>query len=98
MRISDWNSDVCSSDLDLAQRLPELVASIAAIGEDMAQPREAMDDFRQYEWCAVAVLDVGGVDYGMNEIDVGFGEDVALASLGFQLGRESCRERVCRYV
>src|SRR3546814_19133811 len=32
---------------DLAQRLPELVASIAAIGEDMAQPREAMDDFRQ---------------------------------------------------
>src|SRR3546814_2706219 len=48
----------------------------------MAQPREAMDDFRQYEWCAVAVLDVGGVDYGMNEIAVGIGEDVALASLG----------------
>src|SRR3546814_3646535 len=41
-----------------------------------------MDDFRQYEWCAVAVLDVGGVDYGMNEIAVGIGEDVALASLG----------------
>src|SRR3546814_4483319 len=48
MRISDWSSDVCSSDL----------------------------------WCAVAVLDVGGVDYGMNEIAVGIGEDVALASLG----------------
>src|SRR3546814_11764939 len=112
MRISDWSSDVCSSDLpaagqhleafrragplddfnrpfaDLAQRLPELVASIAAIGEDMPQPREAMDDFRQYEWCAVAVLAVGRVDYGMTEMADVICEVVALASLGL------CRKSV----
>jgi hypothetical protein len=29
---------------DPAQRVPELVSSIAAIGEDMTQPREAADD------------------------------------------------------
>ena len=47
---------------DAAQRVPELVAGIAAIGEDMAQPGEALADRLQHIDGAVAVLDVGGVD------------------------------------
>ena len=31
---------------DAAQRILEFVSGIAAIGEDMPQPREALDDFR----------------------------------------------------
>jgi hypothetical protein len=46
---------------DPAQRLPELLSGIAAIGKDMTQPREAFDDFGQHQRRAVAVLDVGGV-------------------------------------
>ena len=48
----------------------------------MAQPREALDGLCQHQRSAVTVLDVGGVDYGMDEIAVGVGQDVALAALG----------------
>src|SRR3546814_3374354 len=87
MRISDWSSDVCSSDLldspfaDTPERFPELVASIAAIGKDMAQPWKAVDDFTQDQRRAVAVLNVGGMDHRMYQIALGVGEDVALAAL-----------------
>jgi hypothetical protein len=37
----------------------------------MAQPGEAADDFGQHEWCAIAILDVGGMDHSMNQIAVG---------------------------
>ena len=47
----------------------------------MAQPREALDNLGQHQRRAVTVLDVGGVDHGMNEIAIGVGEDVALAPL-----------------
>lgn len=67
---------------DPAQRALELFASIAAIGEDVPQPREAFDDLGQHQRSAVTVLDVGGVDYGMDEIAVGVRQDMALAPLG----------------
>ena len=66
---------------DPAQRLPEFVASIAAIGKHMAQPREAVDDLGQHQRCAVAVLDVGGVDHGVDQVALSVGDDVALAAL-----------------
>lgn len=59
----------------------KLICGIAAISEHVAQPGEALDDCGEHQRCAIAVLDVGGVDYGVNEIAVGGGEDVALASL-----------------
>ena len=51
---------------DAAQRLPRLVSGIAAIGEEMAQPREAGDHFGEQHWSPVVILDVGGVDQGMD--------------------------------
>lgn len=68
---------------DLAQRVLKLVTGIAAIGEDLPRPREALYDLGQHQRSAVTVLDVGGVDYRMDEIAVGVGQDMALAHDGF---------------
>src|SRR3546814_2859335 len=79
MRISDWSSDVCSSDLD-AGRADEHFTRIAA---EMARDlrRDLLDRF------APAIA----------------GEGVAVARVDDQratleIGRASCRERVCQYV
>lgn len=66
---------------DPAQRLPELVSGVTAIGEDMAQPREATDDLREHQRRTVAVLDIGGVDHGVDQVALGVGQDMALAAL-----------------
>ena len=40
-----------------------------------------MDDLGQHERRAVAELDIGGMDHGVNQIAFGVGQDVALAAL-----------------
>src|SRR3546814_3299470 len=68
MRISDWSSDVCSSDLDASkgdERLPVAITT-----------RYLADGALQSD---VALYDLGYVLEG-------------------QIGRASCRERVCQYV
>src|SRR3546814_10441876 len=66
MRISDWSSDVCSSDLRLVgpgvDVLHEDVATLHVVDELLVEP-----------------LEPGFVD-------------------GHEIGRASCRERVCQYV
>src|SRR3546814_10592866 len=47
----------------------------------MAQPREATDDLGQHQRRAIAILDIGSMDHGMDQIAIGVGQDVALASL-----------------
>lgn len=59
----------------------EIVSSIAAIGTDMPQPREAADDLSEHQWCTIAVLDVSSVDHRVDQIALGVGQDVALAPL-----------------
>src|SRR3546814_7046987 len=83
MRISDWSSDVCSSDL-LALRNPDFTtaqrigqAINAAFAGDVAQP-----------------LDPGTVQ--LTVPPQYRGNSVAL--LTREIGRASCRERVCQYV
>ena len=44
------------------QRVPELVSGIAAIGKDVAQPREPVADRLEHVNGAIAVLDIGCVD------------------------------------
>src|SRR3546814_1514553 len=77
MRISDWSSDVCSSDL-------------IAVSFNRAR-----------------LLHVGGIAAERNgdEVDVHFDRDadqlaVAIGQLArrLEIGRASCRERVCQYV
>lgn len=65
--------DLDSPFPDPAQSLPQLVTRITAIGKNMAQPREAFDDLGQHQRRAVAILDFGSVDPGMNQISLGIG-------------------------
>src|SRR3546814_4619554 len=73
MRISDWSSDVCTSDLD---------DQVAALVRHRVQDRVA-DRY---------VLDRDILDFGANVVPGQMGADRA------QIGRASCRERVCQYV
>src|SRR3546814_3140962 len=88
LRISDWSSDVCSSDL----AAEKLRSGIRRLGGDRGQ--HLVD---------VAGTTVKGVVYGV--MGTAFAQG-SLAAFGFwiaevpgaQIGRASCRERVCPYV
>src|SRR3546814_3710370 len=88
MRISDWSSDVCSSDLVVLDELShEVEVQLAGAGETdldllVAEPHE------QLEHDALAL--------GCHRIDERL---VAVPQVDrTQIGRASCRERVCQYV
>src|SRR3546814_3268636 len=82
MRISDWSSDVCSSDLK------PLIASSREFQE--LDPRQAEKIMRARR----------------RDLDVDLHQQIAQdprfarqrARLQFEIGRASCRERVCQYV
>src|SRR3546814_14773277 len=94
MRISDWSSDVCSSDLSLDAVRPEramerclvvlLLCCVSAFASASGGVRVLPQD--------------SGVDVrlrGISAVDA----DVAWASgAKGKIGRASCRERVCQYV
>src|SRR3546814_5940516 len=73
MRISDWSSDVCSSDLD------------SAVAPD--------HQIVQFETRRFDIVEEGG-DCG--RIDTGRRRRAAGEAV--EIGRASCRERVCQYV
>src|SRR3546814_18782128 len=92
MRISDWSSDVCSSDLDAAALMLsgkpfKKQASIAKLISSEA----AMDNARD------ATQIHGGYGF-MNEYAVArHYRDSQILEIG-ENGRAWCRERVCQYV
>src|SRR3546814_4974916 len=63
MRISDWSSDVCSSDLLYA-----------------------------------VVIFLGSIHLGWHYAVDGYVSIVAVAAIWAEIGRASCRDRVCQYV
>src|SRR3546814_7514656 len=83
MRISDWSSDVCSSDLEI-HRHPYITFDIEGTGLDEH---------------ATAALALGPAVPAAAE---GFpAKPITLVvpfPPGGQIGRASCRERVCQYV
>src|SRR3546814_6759374 len=86
MRISDWSSDVCSSDL--------------RDRDHDRHGREQVDRQRVRRSSAVGValdLVLGGLGQdleGLGEL----GHRIDLAHPGQEIGRASCRERGCQYV
>src|SRR3546814_11116770 len=72
MRISDWSSDVCSSDLEqfLAKSIPERLA----MAQQARGESQAANQMKSAE-----IMDVN-------------------AQAVEEIGRASCRERVCQYV
>src|SRR3546814_17716750 len=99
MRISDWSSDVCSSDL-------AFVTATAAIRHFWKTDDFANDVKRRAELLgrrlkAIAATDPDRMSVKgrgmMQGIDVGSGE-LASVITSAEIGRASCRERVCQYV
>src|SRR3546814_20824699 len=102
MRISDWSSDVCSSDL--FNGAAPAVAPRRAVGTTWKVQTSwpggvGLDTFKA--WCHSIVEKTSGElsfePYAPNEL---VGEFQLFDGLrrGEPNGRASCRERVCRYV
>src|SRR3546814_4164836 len=86
MRISDWSSDVCSSDL-VPVVLPE-----AIVAELLATPGvELCIDIARRE---VVLPDGRRQAFALDD----FARVCLLEGVDQQIGRASCRERVCQYV
>src|SRR3546814_17274475 len=81
MRISDWSSDVCSSDLPESANLPEAVA-------------ERWAD----QWGDAIVAAAAAAWSGPPPIDLSFAAEPGDEEWADEIGRASCRERVCQYV
>src|SRR3546814_3346745 len=81
MRISDWSSDVCSSDLQADQRLAKVVfeQTVEAIVVSDQRDRIVMVNPAFESLTGYAAVEVIGKNPK-------------------QIGRASCRERVCQYV
>src|SRR3546814_6465603 len=109
MRISDWSSDVCSSDLSLprdADIRRELARNLIAQAQAKLDARQAMAD------AAFGHVLKGDLGFGDRLKDQPLGDPLVIAALDprrdvalvrqeqrpLEIGRESCRERVCQYV
>src|SRR3546814_5126462 len=101
MRISDWSSDVCSSDLDVARAFAQALEQPAAAGGVFniasGQPRTiesvARDIGRamgqEIEPSITGERRAGDIRHCLADIDL---------ARSVQIGRASCRDRVCQYV
>src|SRR3546814_5675032 len=92
MRISDWSSDVCSSDLE-GPRIVFLVAGLGVAAADMLEGggNEGFGVRRRVDREAVGRV--------RRHLELGHrGQAVGVANPLDQIGRASCRERVCKYV
>src|SRR3546814_19711259 len=99
MRISDWSSDVCSSDLHDA--ILELMRAVDDYIPTPERPKDLpflmpIEDVFSISGRGTVVT--GRVERGVVKV----GEEVEIVGLRAtprtQIGRASCRERVCQYV
>src|SRR3546814_14717752 len=95
MRISDWSSDVCSSDL------PVRVVTVVGVRVQLDARVEIPADQQYLLFCpqhrvARGAEIVGGIDHDRMALRKGDGR--AIPAWFEQIGRASWRERVCQYV
>src|SRR3546814_11755972 len=99
MRISDWSSDVCSSDLQRDYDM--LPGRIEAIEKEMAEIESDLSDGGLFtrDHARFTAL-TGQLDKLRAEKAAAEDRWLALAEEveALQIGRASCRERVCQYV
>src|SRR3546814_7080061 len=90
--ISDWSSDVCSSDLATIEDVGgilKLIEPLEADGTLVKRGRELIE--REIDY--FSVIEHDGVIYGCAALYL-FPAD----KMAEKIGRASCRERVCQYV
>src|SRR3546814_7208772 len=102
MRISDWSSDVCSSDLDVEEheiehRVDALGSALNGLGHLAGAPCE-VEAQRQAMKLAEHIFRqrARGILPDAFEDDVAQVVESCLCQT--QIGRAWCRERVCQYV
>jgi len=74
----------------------QLVAGIAAIGEDVAQPGIQLADRSQGSNRAVSILNVGSMNPQADQIALGVGDDMAFAALDLFTGIKPTRTAAFR--
>src|SRR3546814_6435722 len=91
MRISDWSSDVCSSDLvgDAAMNPYEIAVAGGSVEHMNAEAggvwiKRLVGHFRRSVW--------------LNPVQERFWKYTQSVAMVQGIGRASCRERVCKYV
>src|SRR3546814_5867123 len=97
MRISDWSSDVCSSDLRGNR------PAVCKLLEHARQHRlDRVEDviLRHEAHLEVELIEFAGRAVGARILVAKAGRDleIAVEARDHQIGRASCRERVCQYV
>src|SRR3546814_16995442 len=90
MRISDWSSDVCSSDLHPQRGIGEAQIEIAD------RERSNVMDFKLCQWALCHRVNPR-LFWPFILADVGDFPNIPESSVR-DIGRASCRERVCQYV
>src|SRR3546814_18412767 len=114
MRISDWSSDVCSSDLKLAvvpgirtfvQNPPAVRVGARLSKAPYQYTLQDIDLDELYKWAGIIETKLRGMP-GFQDVT----SDLTIASPSIvvdinrdkaatlEIGRASCRERVCQYV
>src|SRR3546814_3026744 len=90
MRISDWSSDVCSSDL--AATCAAAALALAGCGGGKKQTGAVMAPSQ------VTTIGVNSYLWRASLDSLSFMPLLQSDSAGGEIGRASCRERVCQYV
>src|SRR3546814_20007068 len=114
MRISDWSSDVCSSDLPITADLVGVSLSTAAgkacyipLGHTVGKPADGGLDLDGATEApkqiprddALAILKPMLEDPGALKVGQNIKYDMLVfARYGIAIGRAACRERVCQYM
>src|SRR3546814_10429648 len=100
MRISDWSSDVCSSDLLGAEILLHLADETAGEGAQVRHLQRVVR--RDDEPKMVAIIFAALGKFLRVEVIAARAEQPGLLPIPgnalAEIGRASCRERVCQYV
>src|SRR3546814_10312497 len=83
MRISDWSSDVCSSDLDTTSKVSESDSRLVTAAS-FSRPGYSA---KIADWSGLATW-----------LSSATAPSERSSFISLQIGRASCRERVCQYV
>src|SRR3546814_7391059 len=99
MRISDWSSDVCSSDLSIESRGPQIQVRLDGAFDEIAKIGETpiVAEGRTLKLSDVAEITRGYEDPATFLVRHQ-GEPALELGVVMKIGRASCRERVCQYV
>src|SRR3546814_15379584 len=107
MRISDWSSDVCSSDLFQFDAFPVSLIPLA-VSQAVVPTESFTQEFQlispsggRLQWTTGVFYFHSGTSYRPFRSDLLPGSIMAPVPGAFkslEIGRASCRERVCQYV